>query len=198
MKIRNNKKKIQYLFWEFEKGGAKVFSKKTELLKYLNRIGERALNGHVKQECDHLNSFYGVRQWFVWYNEKKSNLEIELRQQDFRGKKFMTKHRVEKENVKYFIFSDKIISLMAHIADGKYTDSNLKNLLVLFHKRGFRDFELEEENLYYYNRENHKNLEVFNEWSYWSDRCNFLRCKIIHDMIKRDRPEAFKHYLEKI
>ena len=64
MKIRNNKKKIQYLFWEFEKGGAKVFSKKTELLKYLNRIGERALNGHVKQECDHLNSFYGVRQWF--------------------------------------------------------------------------------------------------------------------------------------
>ena len=56
-----------------------------------------------------------------------------------------------------------------------------KNLINLFEKRGFKDFEPSEEDLKYINGHISDGIDFF----YWSDRCNFLRCKVILEYFKR-------------
>jgi hypothetical protein len=105
---------------------------------------------------------------------------------DFRGRKFISKNnKISKESKKYFAFSDKITSLMCNIyeEDEKTILPNKANKLIeLFKKRGFKDFTPTEEDLKYINGHILDGIQ----FSYWSDRCNFLRCKVILEFFKRE------------
>ena len=104
----------------------------------------------------------------------------------FRGRKFISKNnKISKGDKKYFAFSEKVSSLMCNIyeEDEKTILPNKANKLIeLFKKRGFKDFEPTEEDLKYING------HIFDgvQFSYWSDRCNFLRCKVILEFFKRE------------
>jgi len=103
----------------------------------------------------------------------------------FRGRKFISKYnKIEKSAKKYFAFSDKVISLMSNIYEenGAILPSKAKRLIKLFEKRGFKDFEPTEEDWEYIN--GHISDGIC--FSYWSDRCNFLRCKVILEYFKRE------------
>lgn len=207
MKIRNNKVKQTYLVKPFSKDFKfKKFKYKSDCLKYLNSMGFDALNSIVSISINALNYSNTLREYSVWLDEHKYNkhgiFEFRLVNETFRGNKYIFPHRpIEKVNVKYFAFGDKICSLMSHIGQSDtINNSNLSNLLILFHKRGFRDFDPDDVfgGDYVNNRLSDNILEDLNEWFYWSDRCNYLRCKVIYELIKRDRPGAFKSYEEKL
>jgi hypothetical protein len=55
-------------------------------------------------------------------------------------------------------------------------------LITLFEKRGFKDFEPDEDDLYYINGHILTGIDFY----HWSDRCNFLRCKVILEYFKRE------------
>jgi hypothetical protein len=192
MKIRNHRK---YEWWfrpsklsKFEKNLYR-FKYKSDLIKFLNKNFEESINGTVSLDHKSFNSSNTIREWFVWYNDydvKGSKLKIELRQLLFRGRKFISKNnKISKEDKKYFAFSDKIVSLMCGIyeEDGKTILPNkAEKLIELFKKRGFKDFEPTEEDLSYINGHI---LDGICFW-HWSDRCNFLRCKVILEFFKHE------------
>ena len=57
-----------------------------------------------------------------------------------------------------------------------------KKLISLFEKRGFKDFEPTEEDWVYIKGHISDGIDFF----HWSDRCNFLRCKVILEFFKRE------------
>lgn len=192
-KIRNHKQ-YEYIFHPYKesklyRGKAYIFKYKSSLMRFLNANFENALNGEV---VVHLSSFNGSgthKRYFVWYtyHPKTSNpLRISLRLQLFRGrKKIFGRHKISKSSKKYYAFSDKIISLMCNIYqddDKTILPKDAKRLITLFEKRGFKDFEPTEEDWEYING------HILNGicFSYWSDRCNFLRCKVILEYFKRE------------
>lgn len=191
MKIRNHRK---YEWWFRPHESSKLkkhlyrFKYKKDLMKFLNKNFEDSINGVVNLDHKCFNSSGVAREWFVWYNDydlRKAPLKIKLRQVLFRGKKYIFKpHSVSKEDKKYFAFSEKIISLMCNIyeEDEKtITPNKAKRLITLFEKRGFKDFEPTEEDWNYINGHISTGIDFY----YWSDRCNFLRCKVILEFFRR-------------
>jgi hypothetical protein len=161
------------------------FKYKADLLKFLNSNFENALNGTVALDHKSFNCSNTKRKWFVWYDVKGATLKIVLKQLLFRGRKFISKYnKIEKSAKKYFAFSDKVISLMSNIYEenGAILSSKAKRLIKLFEKRGFKDFEPTEEDWEYING----HISDGMCFSYWSDRCNFLRCKVILEYFKRE------------
>lgn len=192
MKIRNHRK---YEWWFRPSEESKLqkhlyrFKYKSDMMKFLNRNFEEVINGTVSLDHSCFNSSGCVREWFVWYNDyalKGTTLKIELRQLLFRGRKYIFKpSKIEKENKKYFAFSNKVVSLMGNIyQDDEKTilPKDAKRLIALFEKRGFKDFEPTEEDWVYINGHILEGIQ----FSYWSDRCNFLRCKVILEFFKRE------------
>lgn len=193
MKIRNHRK---YEWWFRPSKNSKLekhlyrFKYKSDMMKFLNKNFEESLNGTVSLDHKSFNSSNTIREWFVWYNdcdEKGAKLKIKLKQMDFRGRKFISNNnKISKEDKKYFAFSEKVSSLMCNIyeIDGKTILPNKANKLIeLFKKRGFKDFEPTEDDLIYINGHILDGVQ----FSYWSDRCNFLRCKVILEFFKRER-----------
>lgn len=192
MKIRNHRK---YEWWfrpsklsKFEKHLYR-FKYKSDMMKFLNKNFKESINGTVSLDHSCFNSSGCVREWFVWYNDydvKGSKLKIELRQLLFRGRKYIFKpSKIEKESKKYFAFSNKIVSLMCNICeeDEETILPNKANKLIhLFKKRGFKDFEPDEEEWEYINGHISNGISFF----HWSDRCNFLRAKTIYEYFKRE------------
>lgn len=192
MKIRNHRK---YEWWFRPNKDSKlekhlyIFKYKSSLMKFLNKHFEDAINGTVILEQSSFQGSGSVREWFVWYNDyalKGAPIKIELRQLLFRGGKYIFKpKKISKTSKKYFAFSDKVISLMSNIyQDDEETilPKDAKRLITLFEKRGFKDFEPDEEEWDYING----HIEYGIQFSYWSDRCNFLRCKVILEYFKRE------------
>jgi hypothetical protein len=158
-------------------------------MKFLNNNLIGSLGGIVTKEEKNLNSSFSLRQWYVWYNEKAhsngAKPKIELRQLYFRGRKYMNKPpKISKSSKTYFAFSDKIFSLMSNIrqSDGSILSKDAKRLVELFYKRGFKDFEPSESDMYYINGHISDGID----FNYWSDRCNFLRAKTIIEYFKRE------------
>lgn len=191
MKIRNHKK---YEWWFRPRNNSKlekhlyIFKYKSDMMEFLNNHFEEALIGTVSLDCSYFGGSGTVREWSVWYNDRAvrgQSLKIELRQSNFRGRKYIFKPRkVEKSSKKYFAFSDKIISLMCNIyqEDGKtILSKDAKRLVDLFEKRGFKDFEPNKEDWDYI--DGHINNGI--DFHHWSDRCNFIRCKTILEFFKR-------------
>jgi len=193
MKIRNHRK----YEWRFTPSrNSKLekhlyrFKYKADMMSFLNKNIDETVNGTVSLDHKSFNCSNTKREWFVWYNDytvKGTPIKIVLKQMDFRGRKFISKNnKISKEDKKYFAFSNKVSSLMCNIyeEDGKTILPTKANKLIdLFKKRGFIDFEPTEEDLKYING------HIFDgvQFSYWSDRCNFLRCKVILEFFKRER-----------
>lgn len=194
MKIRNHRKRA-WLFVPHKDSKLKEkgykFKYKSDLMSFLNRHFENALNGEVWLEEDTFNSSGYLRMWFVWYNdyaEENQKDKIVLKQQLFRGRKYIFKpSKISKSAKKYFAFSNKVGHLMCNIEDEKNNLSihpkDAKRLIELFHKRGFKDFVPTEEEQEYIDQNIKEGIPFF----YWSDRCNFLRCKTILEYFKQEK-----------
>lgn len=180
MKIRNHKQ-FEYHFYSNENSTLKdrAFKTKKKLMNYLNGNFPHSLNGSV-----HLyeNSFGGRSQankiWFVWYNDiKGAKPNILLKKRDFGFKKNI----LSKEDKKYHAFSDKIFHKMILIHKNNNIKTNAKKLVDLFYKSGFKDFEPDEDELNYINGHISSGIDFY----HWSDRCDFLRMKVILEYFKR-------------
>lgn len=186
MKIKDHRQR-EYCFWPV-KGKTKRFKKKSSLMKFLNNNFEKSLNGTVSLFEDSFTGSYTVRQWQVWFNDRcqyMSQMKIQLRQIPFRGKKFIHKpSKVSKSSKKYFAFSEKRISLMSRIEaeDGTINPNDAKKLVNIFYKSGFKDFIPDEDDLRYINGHISDGIQ----FSYWSDRCDYLRMKTIIEYFKRE------------
>jgi len=159
------------------------------MMKFLNNNFYESVNGTVSLNHNSFNCSNTRREWFVWYNDyaiKNTPLKIVLKQMDFRGRKFISKNNIiSKEDKRYFAFSEKVIRLMCNIYENDertILPSKAKKLINLFEKRGFKDFEPSEEDWTYINGHIGDGISFW----HWSDRCNFLRCKVILEYFKRE------------
>jgi len=194
MKIRNHRKREWWFYPHenstIEKKSAHIFKYKSSLMRFLNANPEGCINGSVRLEESSFGYSGCIREYFVWYNDYENNyknagFKVVLKQQDFRGRKFICKlFKVEKDSKKYFAFSNKVISLMCHIQDdnGVILKKDAERLVALFKKRGFKDFEPTEDEWEYING----NIADGISFYYWSDRCNWLRTKTIIEFFKRE------------
>ena len=174
----------------------KTFKYKSDLMKYLNNNFIEALSGEVSLTFDTVDMSGTQRTWFVWYNDysdEKQPLKIELRQELFRGRKYITRRKtikVEKDSKKWLMFSAKVNNLMCDLSDTpvgtELHKRQTENLIKLFYKRGYKDIDL--------NSGEYKNVYACKDYlsgaepipySYWSDRCNFIRCAIIIENYKK-------------
>lgn len=184
--IRKNKKKFTWFFKAPNNSKLEehyyTFKYKSDLMKFLNNNISNVINGFVGLDCDTRQSSGTYRKWFVWINEyeynKNAPLKIELKQMTFRGEKYVFKpSKISKEDVKYYAFLDKKIKLMCNIKTKKDED----NLVELFYKSGFKDFEP--------NKEEQEHIDFYITdgipFSYWCDRCNNLRMKTIIEYFKK-------------
>jgi hypothetical protein len=192
MKIRNHRK-YEWLFHPHKKSKlekhAYRFKYKADLMIFLNKHFEESLNGVVRRDHKSFNCSNTQREWFVWYNDaspRREGLKIVLKQMEFRGRKFICKpYPISREDKKYYAHSEKIIQLMCNICeeDEETILPNKANKLIrLFKKRGFKDFEPDEEEWEYINGHISDGIS----FSHWSDRCNFLRAKTIYEYFKRE------------
>lgn len=193
MKIRNHRKR-EYWFYpsddsNLEKKSAYRFKYKSSLMKFLNKNLIDAVNGTVTIDENSFGSSGAVREYSVWYNRydfenKGHELKVVLKQSDFRGRKYIFKpSKISKESKKYFAFSNKVISLMCNIQDdnGNILEKDAIRLVELFKKRGFKDFEPDEDGWNYINGNISEGIPFY----YWSDRCNWLRTKAVIESFKR-------------
>lgn len=188
MKIRNHKKR-EYVFFPCEDSelkGSFKFKYKSDLIRFLMKDIGNSINGTVSLMESSFNGSYTIREWFVWYNEYRENkepLKVVLKQLNFRGCKYIHKPAsISKESKKYFALSEKVISLMGTIGDDGITKARANKLVLLFKKRGFKDFEPTDDDLDYINGHIEKGIDFF----HWSDRCNWLRTKTIIEYFKRE------------
>lgn len=189
MKIRNHKKR-EYIFFPCEDSELKCstsFKRKSDLIRFLMKDIKNSINGTVSLNESSFNGFYNIREWFVWYNDYRENkepLKVVLKPLNFRGRKYIHKPTtISKESKKYFAFSEKVISLMGTIGDDGITKARANKLVLLFKKRGFKDFEPTDDDLDYINGHIEKGIDFF----HWSDRCNWLRTKTIIEYFKREK-----------
>jgi hypothetical protein len=188
MKIRNHRK---YEWWFRPDIHSKLkkklykFKYKADLIKFLNNNIEQSLNGEVTLEHNCFNSSSTFKSWVVWYSFKNSKLKIELKRELHRGSKYIFKPRkISKESKKWFAFSDKVYNLMCNIYEDDcitILPEKAKKLTEIFYKRGFKDFEPNQEDWDYINYYINKGRIDF---GHWSDRCNFLRTKTIIEFFK--------------
>lgn len=190
MKLKNNHVK-EYLF--FPPDGSKIyrrraykFTSKSKLIKFLNNHLNDSVNGTVKVYDDHFGGFYAIKQYFVWYNDwqpRNAKLKIDLRILPFRVKhRIVRSHKISKIDKKWLSFSEKIFTLMTHIGNSEIiNESNAKNLVKLFIKRGFIDWTPDDDELKYINCYIENGIDFY----HWSDRCNMLRVKTIIEYFKK-------------
>lgn len=181
MKIRNHKK-IEYYFYPEEDSTLKdrdFFKTKKKLMNYLNGNFPHSLNGTVYlHEQSRFSGHRNTKCWSVWYNNiRGAKPNIILKKIDFRDKSI-----VSKINKKYFAFSDKIFRKMIKINKDNITVSDAKKLVDLFYKAGFKDFVPDEDEINYINGHISSGIDFY----HWSDRCDFLRMKVIIEYFKRN------------
>lgn len=192
MKIRNHRNKEWWFFppenSKINKGKWYRFKFKSDLMKFLTANLAESVNGEVRIEESCFGYSGCLRMFSVWYNDKEcksgAKVKADLRQMDFRGRKFVHKqHKIEKDSKKYFAFSDKVIRLMCNIQDdnGIILSKDAKRLVELFKKRGFKDFEPNEEDWQYIDGHISNGIDFY----HWSDRCNWLRTKTIIEYFNR-------------
>lgn len=192
MTIKNHRKK-EWRFYPHKKsklyrGRCYIFKYKKDLMKMLNKNIGDAVNGEVMLEEKSFGNSGCIRQWFVWYNDYREinePLKVELRQENFRGRKYIFKpSKISKENKKYFAFSDKVINAMCGMYNSEdkldITPTKAKKLVELFYKRGFKDFTPNEDEKIYINSYLKEGIDFY----YWSDRCNWLIIKTIIEYFK--------------
>lgn len=193
MKIRNHRK-IEWWFYppedsKLNKGRCYRFKYKSDLMKFLTTNLDETMNGEVRLEESCFAYSGCMRMWAVWYNDKEyrsgAKVKADLRQMDFRGRKFVHRpHKIAKDTKKYFAFSDKVISLMCRLQDdnGLILAKDAKRLVELFKKRGFKDFDPDEDDMRYIDGHISDGIDFY----HWSDRCNWLRTKTIIEYFKRE------------
>lgn len=190
MKIRKQKK-LEYIFFPHKDNlsmfklrpfqPSVTFNSKRKLLCFLNNNVVSSLNGLVRVYEQGFGYSVWVKDYFVWYNEKSQKLKIDLRNIDRK----IRKHKISKQNKKWFAFSDKIINRMNLVEnEDKTINKNIaKNLVELFYKRGFKDFNPDSEEQDYINY--YINREGGIDFYHWSDRCNVLRTKTVIEYFKK-------------
>ena len=166
-----------------------IFSKKDKLMKFLNGNINDSINGIVRIYYNSFGSSKHICDYHIWYNEKQynsgANPRIDLRKIDIKKRKPFS---VSKKTKLYFAFSKRRINLMLIIGNDIYENkeinsSHAKNLVKVFYKSGFKDFEPDEGELNYINNIIEDGLSFI----YWSDRCNYLRMKTIIEFFKRKK-----------
>jgi len=193
MKIRNHRNR-SWCFYPNDNSNivnksAYIYKYKSDLMNFLNSNIEGAVNGLVVLEEKSFNRSGRIRSWFVWcnnYKEDNEKLKVKLIQQDFRGHKFFISkegRKIDKYSKKYFAFSGKVINLMCSIGDDGFVSKNkAQRLLNLFKKRGFKDWEVNDDDDKRY-IEYHIDRGI--GFYHWSDRCNWLRTKTVIEYLKR-------------
>jgi len=190
MKIKDHRKR-EWWFYPHEnsklnKGRCYTFKYKSDLMNFLNSNFIESLSGEVIVNEDSFSSSLTIRSYQVWYNKKANSGGAKWKIRLCRNKsyRFRNHNNISKESKKYFAFSDKVINLMCNIRDedGNITPNKAKRLVELFEKRGFKDFDPDEEDLRYINGHIEDGIDFY----HWSDRCNWLRAKTIIDYFKRE------------
>jgi hypothetical protein len=190
MKIRNYKKR-EYIFFPHDDSklerNSYIFKRKTNLIKFLNGRISDSINGIVRVYEEGFGYSTFICDYGIWYNEKEyssgAKLKIDLRLID---KRKFKGYKIPKDSKKYFSFSERRITLMGLIADSinkgeGINKSHAKNLVKVFYNSGFKDFEPDENDRLYIER----NIESGISFSYWSDRCGYIRMKAIIEYFKR-------------
>ena len=187
MKIRNHRTR-RWRFYPSEKSKLKFkeFKYKSKLMRFLNSNLGETINGEVALYESAFGSSQTSRLWFVWCNQNTNEPKIKavLKQLDFRGRKYVFKpSKISKESKLYFAFSDKVVRSMCHLKDGEgiIAPNKAKNLVTLFKKRGFKDFEPTNDDWVYINGHIADGIDFF----HWSDRCNWLRTKTVIEYFNR-------------
>lgn len=186
MKIRNHRK-YEWWLWpisgsKIDKGRCYIFKRKSALINFIAGNINDCIGGVVRLEHSCFNSSGPVREYTVWYNEyeyhqKRRPFTVVLKNEAFRGSKYIFKPRpISKEDKKYFAFSDKIMSLMCRLSEEKeITQKDANRLVGLFVKRGFKDFIPDDGDQRYIDFYLEKGIDFY----HWSDRCGWLRMKTI-------------------
>lgn len=181
MKIRKHRKREWWFFPTEESklyiGRCYIFKYKHDLMKFLNRKLCEVLNGVVSLEEKSFSGVYCLKHFRVGFNKNKIIFKkMEIRKPIL--------YKTSKRSKRYFAFSDKVINLMTHIGHNEeITPASARNLVNLFKKRGFVDFEPTEDDWKYINGHISDGIDFF----HWSDRCNWLRSKTIIEYFKRSK-----------
>ena len=185
MKLRKHRKYTQQFYPRKDsKLDFKPFKYKKDLMNFLTSNLDEAVGGTVRYHEKNAHSSGDIRMWYIWYNQYKylnkgAKFKIELRNQAFRGRRFIFKRdRIPKAEKIYKAFSDKVIRAMCNF---DYSKKSAERLVELFYKRGFKDFEPSKEEWEYINGHIEEDISFF----YWSDRCYTLRVKTVIEYLKR-------------
>ena len=188
MKIRKEKYKYEWVvFPSSDKFKNKTFKRFDDAKKYLVSMGADALETIVRKDIKTFNSLHTECEYFIWFNKyeninKKQNLCLTLNRVHYRNKKFISR-KTSKSDLNYFKYSNRVISLMCHIANERvYNDSNLKNLIEIFKKR----FGELPNNPNGYGESINKLNDC--KWWCWSDRCGYDRASVIIKCIRNEKP----------
>jgi hypothetical protein len=169
----------------------KYFKYKKDLINYLTTNFRDCVNAEVCIYKESFGASFSEKNYMVWYNRNEYRngafFKAKLHLIQNKGRRYISKLKTSKRDKRWFSFSEKIISLMCYISDELHkgnpiNKSNAKNLVILFKKRGFVDFEPSEEDLEYINGYIGQGIDFF----HWSDRCDFLRMKTVIEYFKRE------------
>lgn len=161
---------------------------KKDIIDFINKNLWNCVGGYVEL-CFNTKQIYATnRRWFIWYKKTNKGYVCDLKQETFRGRKYICKiSKLEKESKTWFSFSEKVSNLMLNISDDDVLkQKQIKNLLTLFEKRGYNSSKITQEYKDCYVYESYVNGTENIPWSYWSDRCNFLRCWVIEQYYIRN------------
>lgn len=189
--IRKHKKREYHFFppdgSKLQRGYCYTFTRMSTLMRFLTANLDETINGSVDLQENSFGGFGTTKMWAVWYNQEAHNqgakIKAVLRRIAMRDKWQRKSRKISKINKKYRAFSDKVISLMERIEDenGNIQPHDAKRLVMLFYKRGYKDFEPSEEEWRYINGHMSDGIDFY----HWSDRCDWLRTKTVIEYFKR-------------
>lgn len=189
MKQRNLKTFEWHFFPNMQsKLSHKTFKYKKDLMKFLNNNFYEALNGHVELCYDTYNSSGTYKRYFVWFNDyadKNEPIKIKL----FRGSKYVFKPSKYMDGEKKWISqANKVCTLMIALDKTEIGTElhkrQMENLIKLFYKAGYKPINLEDYRDEY-DYDDYVSLKEPIPYTYWCDRCNFLRCAIIIEVYNK-------------
>lgn len=175
MKIRKLKKKTWMFFPRKSSSLPKMsysFKYKKDLMNFLSSNFSECHSGKVTIWHQSPNYSYYGDIFQVWHTNGYVTLH--------RLRRGFKKCKTTKKSKRWFAFSKKVLNRMNLVEneDGTINKPIARNLVELFYKRGFKDdIELKNGEMKHY-------LKEGIPFHYWSDRCNFTRCKIIIEYFK--------------
>lgn len=222
--IRRNKKKFEYIVYGATKK-PRTFKYMRDVMKFLRSFNENVdcvTSRHIEvaKKYNTYNSSGTYCRWEAWFDRKlfftTGEWKVVLKKVNFRGHhKYKSWTKVEKSEIKYYSHYEKFFNKMMAISRDQNEDGTLNNpillyqLLKIMHKMVNGDVihgryyigntpevikDLKETLEYWHDK--YSDVHIFNDWWYWSDRCNYLRMTFICQSIQKSYPSEWQKYME--